>query len=76
MVQINVSEFPGHAIAPNLIKTALGSREARVLTFRDLARGHRGVNPQILHHVTNAVGEGKMGSLRPFREGFLEEVEM
>ncbi len=42
---MNVHESPGHTRASDLINTVLGSREARVLALRDLARGYRGVKP-------------------------------
>ena len=73
---MNIHEFPGHTTASNLINTVLGSRETTVPAFRDLVREHRGVNPTNTVPCDQCSEGGKNGSVRPIREGFLEEVEM
>lgn len=49
----------------------LGSREARVLAFRDLARGHRGVKPTDTVPCDRRSEGGKNGFSETIQRGLL-----
>lgn len=43
--------------------------EAKALDFRELARGHREVNPQIQYHVSSEMREGDHGFSKSIQRG-------
>lgn len=47
----------------------LGFGEAKALDFRELARGHREVNPQIQYHVFSEMREGDNGFIKSIQRG-------